>query len=142
MENPSFYIRNMHKQYGRQLQHVRNQIKAQRLARFRQSLNETPSLYGPPSPERRQLMVEWVARELFENLMFTSTDNPVVNAVREELTQTLQATVHFRYPPGSSGVLVLREEPQGLVTVGDEEREAILDKVWQIILKKVDETML
>lgn len=144
-----FRIRNMHKNYGRQLvygrqlQFGRNLIKAQRLVRYREKLNDTPSpYYGPLAPERRKVMVEWVARELFENLMFTGGENPVLQDVQDELKKLYGMPIVFRYPPGAPGVSVFRQTEKGLEEADKEDKAAILLKVWDIIVKKVDETML
>jgi hypothetical protein len=149
MDNPPFYVRHMHAQYGRQLvygrqlQYGRNLIKAQRLARYRRALDEArPGLFMPPPPQRRKIMVEWVARELFENLLFTGSKTPVLAAVHEELEKHCGLPVSFRYPPGAAGVSVFKRTQDGLIEVRDQEKTDILFKVWWIIMKKVDETML
>ena len=72
---PSFYFRNMLLQYDRQL------VTARRLARLKAELRERMPA-AVPTETKRRVMVEHVARELLDNLLFTGSDNPVVREVR------------------------------------------------------------
>ena len=91
---------------------------------------------------KRRAMVEHVARELLDNLLFTGSDNPVVREVRQELNRTLHGEYSFRYPPGEVDVRIFREEPEGSRELTSEERKNILAALWEITLSKVDATML
>ena len=147
---PSFYYRNMLLQYDKQL------VTARRLARIRpgaepaagasalarQADEETAVNDEAPAEVRRRLMVEHVARELLENLLFTGSDNPVVQEVRQELDQRLQGHFSFWYPPGEVDVRIAREDPEGPRELNDEERRQVLTELWDITLAKVDATML
>lgn len=77
---PSFYFRNMLLQYDRQL------VTARRLARLKAELRERMPA-AVPTETKRRVMVEHVARELLDNLLFTGSDNPVVREVRQELNR-------------------------------------------------------
>ena len=132
---PSFYFRNMLLQYDRQL------VTARRLARLKAELRDQTPV--PTSAEtKRRAMVEHVARELLDNLLFTGSDNPVVREVRQELNRTLHGEYSFRYPPGEVDVRIFREEPEGSRELTSEERKNILAALWEITLAKVDATML
>lgn len=138
MNTNSFYIRNMLLHYDRQL------VTARRLARYRQALRvaggeDEPSI---PADVKRRLMVERVAREIFENLIFAGSDNPIVQEVRQQLDQELGKRFTFTYPPTSLDVQIFRNLPEGKVEVAPAEKGAILDKLWAITLAKVDDTML
>ena len=132
---PSFYFRNMLLQYDRQL------VTARRLARLKAELRERMPAAVPTETERR-VMVEHLARELLDNLLFTGSDNPVVREVRQELNRTLHGEYSFRYPPGEVDVRIFREEPDGSRELTSEERKHILAALWEITLAKVDATML
>lgn len=132
---PSFYFRNMLLQYDRQL------VTARRLARLKAELRDRVT--APVSAEtKRRVMVEHVARELLDNLLFTGSDNPVVREVRQELNRTLHGEFSFRYPPGEVDVRIFREEPEGSRELTSEERKNLLAALWEITLAKVDATML
>ena len=148
---PSFYYRNMLLQYVRQL------VAARRLARIRPGAepdavapapdrqpgeNPTEDNGETPAEARRRVMVEHVARELLENLLFTGSDNPVVQEVRQELDHRLNGRFSFWYPPGEVDVRIIRESPEGPRELSDEERREVLTELWDITLAKVDATML
>ena len=135
MSIPSFYFRNMLLQYDRQL------VTARRLARLKAELRDQMPVSISAETTRRA-MVEHVARELLDNLLFTGSDNPVVREVRQELNRTLHGEYSFRYPPGEVDVRIFREEPEGSRELTSEERKNILAALWEITLSKVDATML
>ena len=146
MSIPSYYYRNMLLQYDRQL------VTARRLARIMPGL-ETNAVRGHErqpddtgeanTPEgRRRLMIEKVARELLDNLLFTGSKNPVVEEVRRELNERLDGEYTFWYPPGEVDVHVVREAPEGKQELSSEERKEVLTLLWEITLAKVDATML
>ena len=132
---PSCYFRNMLLQYDRQL------VTARRRARLKAELRERMPA-AVPTETKRRVMVEHVARELLDNLLFTGSDNPVVREVRQELNRTLHGEYSFRYPPGEVDVRIFREEPDGSRELTSEERKHILAALWEITLAKVDATML
>lgn len=137
MDTSSFYMRNMLHEYGRQL------VTSRRLARYHQVLRASAGAEPDMSPEtRRRIMVERVSKELFENLLFTGSDNPVVDDVRRELERTLGEGIAFRYPPGRLDLSISRDGPSGPVEVSSDEKVKILAQVWKIILSRVDATML
>ena len=135
MSIPSFYFRNMLLQYDRQL------VTARRLARLNAELRDQMPV-SISAETKRRAMVEHVARELLDNLLFTGSDNPVVREVRQELNRTLHGEYSFRYPPGEVDVRIFREEPEGSRELTSEERKNILAALWEITLSKVDATML
>lgn len=137
MNTTSFYIRNMLHQYDRQL------VTARRLARYRQALRASTGEEPAVSAEvKRRIMVERVARELFENLLFTGSETPMVQMVQSALEEAFGVAITFQYPPGSLDLVVFRGSPDGPVEVTSMEKEVILDRAWQITLEKVDDTML
>ena len=135
MDASSFYMRNMLQQYGRQL------VTSRRLARYHHMLRAGTEPEMTPDT-RRRIMVERVSREMFENLLFTGSDNPVVEEVRKELAHTLGEDLTFRYPPGQLDLSITRESASGSEELSAGEKAAVLAKVWKIILARVDATML
>lgn len=157
MAIPSYYFRNMLLQYDRQL------VTARRLARLKPGqvdhadtglpLTSSPPALGESdetaekpalslAETRRRAMVEHVARELLDNLLFTGSNNPVVEEVRQELNQALGGNYSFWYPPGEIDVHIMRDTAEGRTEVDSEERKRVLATLWEITLAKVDATML
>lgn len=137
MSTTSFYVRNMLHQYDRQL------VTSRRLARYRQVMQlasgEQPEL---SADARRQLMVERVARELFENLLFTGSDTPMVQEIQNALMKQLNERLVFKYPPGELNMHIMRETDEGFTEVSPQEKQRFLDQAWKITLAIVDDTML
>ncbi len=123
------------------LQYDRQLVTARRLARLKAELRDQMPV-SISAETKRRAMVEHVARELLDNLLFTGSDNPVVREVRQELNRTLHGEYSFRYPPGEVDVRIFREEPEGSRELTSEERKNILAALWEITLSKVDATML
>lgn len=137
MSIASFYVRNMLHQDDRQL------VTARRMARYRHALRTTKG-EEPTLPEamKRQIMVNRVARELFENLLFTGSDSLMVQEVQKELVQEFGDSLVFQYPPGSLEMVILRKTPEGMEEVSPRFRVDVLERAWALTLAKVDETML
>lgn len=138
MSMNSFYIRNMLLQYDRQL------VTARRLARYQLALRGSDSGNEPAIPPdvKRKVMVERVAREIFENLIVAGSENPVVDEIRNELDSLFGERFVFRYPPTTLDVQVLKERGGQLVEVSPEDKGEILDRLWDITIARVDATML
>ena len=138
MTNASIHVRNMLRQYERQL------LNARRLARYRMALRLAQGNADPPESKqiRRRRLVEKVARELYEHLLFTGSENPVAETIRKELSVSAGAHLHFQYTPGEAALQLVREGSSGPEEVSPHEKARLLDKLWHITLAKVDETML
>ena len=138
MANASIHVRNMLRQYERQL------LNARRLARYRMALRLAQGDAEPPEPKelRRRRLVEKVAKELYEHLLFTGSANPVAESIREELSVSAGAHLQFQYAPGEAALQLIREGSSGPEEVSPHEKAQLLDALWRITLAKVDETML
>ena len=134
----SIHVRNMLRQYERQL------LNARRLARYRMALRLAQGAAEDPEPKevRRRSLVEKVARELYEHLLFTGSQNPVAESIREELCVSAGAHLQFQYAPGEAALHLIREGSSGPEKVSPHEKARLLDKLWHITLAKVDQTML
>ena len=124
-------------QYGRQL------ISSRRLSRYHQLLGIGSGREGAPSPdEQRRMMVERISREVVENLIFTGSENPVVQEVRQRLDMELDGKFSFQYPPGELDFKIMRQDPDGPVEVSSDEKHRIMGRLLDITRETVSETML
>ncbi|QCC86495.1 hypothetical protein DDIC_11540 [Desulfovibrio desulfuricans] len=118
-------------------------LAARRLARLRMrrrtAAGEDPN--DPDASVRRRLMVEKVARELYETLLYTGSDNPVVEEIRQELGNEVGQDVQFTYPPGGR-LRIVGQGPDGLEPLSEEKLRASRNALWRVTRKKVDESML
>ena len=135
MSIKSFYVRKMLLQYDKQL------VADRRIRRHMQLLNAGQAETLPPE-QKRQIMVERVAQEVFENLLFSGSDNPVVQEVKEALQQEMGEKLSFKFPPSRLEFEIYRETEDGPVKIESGEAAHLLDRLWEITLEKVDETML
>ncbi len=137
MDTQAFYTRQMLLQYGRQL------VAARRLARYDQLLGRGPNAGPAAMAAKRQIMIERIAREIVDNLIFSGSENPIVLEVKKALSEERGEELIFRYPPGDLDVRVLRTDELGNeVEVTSAEKRAIMEQLWGITLRTVDATML
>jgi hypothetical protein len=137
MEPQSFYTRQMLLQYGKQL------IAARRLARYERLTGRRQRVDDDAVLSRRRALVERIAHEIIENLLFSGSENPVVQEVRKSLERETGQEYIFRYPPAEEEFLILRLTPEGKeeeLTV--EEKQSLLTRLWDVSLRAVDATML
>ena len=133
----SFYVRNMLQNYDRQL------IAARRLNRYLQALRgDAEDAQKIPADVKRRVLIERVAHEVMENLVFSGSDNPIVQDVKTALEHELGERFSFKFPAEDLSFQVYRETAAGSEKVEAAERLRILDRLWSITLDKVDQTML
>ena len=137
MNTQSFYTRQMLLRYSRQL------VAARRLARYDQLLGRGPQ-YGSEAAEvKRSAMVERVSREIMENLIFSGSDNPVVQEVQARLAEESGENYIFRYPPAEQDFQIFRTAPDGEeVELSQGEKQMVMSRLWDVTLRTVDATML
>ncbi|CAI3238500.1 DVU0524 family FlgM-associated protein [Desulfovibrio legallii] len=118
-------------------------LAARRLARFRVrrrlAAGEDPR--EPDPLPKRHATVEQVARELYDMLLYTGSDNPVVEDIRQELSQELGREVHFTYPPDGS-LCILGQGPDGTGALTPEQQRAARHALWRITRRRVDKGVL
>lgn len=137
MTDLSIHTRIMLRRYERQL------LNARRLARYRTALRLARGEEdAEPKEIRRRRMVERVARELYEHLIFTGSDNPVAQDIRDELSAAAGAHLAFQYTPGEAALQLVKEGSRGPEEVSAPEKARLLDRLWHITLAKVDSTMV
>jgi hypothetical protein len=118
-------------------------LAARRLARFRVrrriAQGEDPN--DPDPSVKRHSMVEQVARELYETLIYTGSDNPVVEDIRQELGREVGREVEFTYLPGGR-LRVVGKGSEGLEPLSEEASREVRNALWRITRQKVEESML
>lgn len=137
MNTQSFYTRQMLLRYSRQL------VAARRLARYDQLLGRGPQTDKEAVEAKRHAMVERIAREIMENLIFSGSDNPIVHEVQERLAKEAGEDYIFRYPPADQDFKIFRTTPDGQeVELSVGEKQLVMGHLWDVTLRTVDATML
>jgi len=132
-------VRAMLRTYGRQV------TTARRLARYRRSLRaaEAEDEVSISRQAKRQELIGRVAAEIVENCIVTGSDSPVVEDIKAALEGELGFPLVFAYPPEEQEMQIFRlipgKEPEA---IKGEAKEAIMRRLWELALEKVDETML
>ncbi len=136
-ETQSAQMRIMLKSYEQQL------LAARRLARFRVKKRLAEGL--PPEDQdpsyNRAQFVQKVAHELYDRLVYTGSENPVVEKIKAELGKRLNLEVEFTYPPGGTLCIAVREDGELRPLNADEQRE-YRDVLRGITTSQVNRTML
>ena len=123
-------------QYGKQL------VAARRLARYEQMIGRGRRADKEADLAKRRAMVERIAREIVENLIFSGSDNLIVQEVKEALARETGERYIFRYPPAQEDFLIFRETPEGEKELSTGDKAALMDRLWKVALRTVDATML
>ena len=137
----SYPVSAMLRTYGRQV------TTARRLARYRRSLAADDT--GEAAQEariareaKRHDLVRRVAAEIVENCIITGSDSPVVADIKAQLEDELGVPLLYTYPPEELEMRIARVEASGPVVLQGEARTAVIRRLWELALEKVDETML
>ncbi len=146
MQTKSLHTRIMLQQYELQL------LTARRLARHRrrERLEEGEEHAHKVDPSTsRKLVVQRVARELYETLISTGTDNPMVDTIVKKLSAALGTQILFQYPTPSPlqdehlRLLRVPEKGQSIpMPLSDEENMKALHLLWKIVLTTVEESTI
>lgn len=134
----SYHVNRMLKTYSRQL------TSARRLERFRQSLAAagTEEEVTISRMAKRRMLVEQVSREIMENLIISGSENETVRAILRQLENEFGETFEFHYPPAQIEMQVFKITPDGSVEITGPNKQAVYQRLWEITLEKVNETML
>lgn len=135
--NP-FLVKNVLRTYDQHLDTGR------RIARFKKYMNlagEGDSVSISQEAKRRQ-MVEKVTREIVDNLIGSDSANPVVAEIKQQLAKELGGNVVFKYPANGDGLQILKDTPDGVIELTNGEKDAFMQRLWDVSLNKVNETML
>lgn len=135
--NP-FLVKNVVRTYDQ------HQDTGRRIARFKMYMDRAgqgDSVSISREAKRRQ-MVEKVAREIVDNLIGSDSSNPVVGDIKKQLIQEFGNDLVFRYPADGNGLQILKKTEQGVAVLTNGEKDAVLRRLWEVALTRVDETML
>jgi hypothetical protein len=118
-------------------------LTARRLVKFhvRHRLAAGLDPQDPDPDVNRRRMVEKIAKELYETVVFTGSDNPVVEEIRRELGKNFGQEVLFTYPPGGTLCMVARTA-DGSRPLTEEEQRRMRPVLWRLTRQKVDESTL
>lgn len=134
-----FLVKNVLRTYDQQLDAGR---RISRLKKFMSQRDAADSVSISQEAKRR-LLVERVTREIVDNLVGSSSTNPVVQEIRHALDEEFGPGLMFRYPPDGDELEILRKDENGTpraITNGEKDR--FMQRLWQITYHKVDATML
>lgn len=118
-------------------------LTARRLARLKVKVrlaDGAPPQDPDPDIQRRKY-VEKVAKELYESLIYTGSDNPMVEEIRKELGKSVGLDLLFTYPPGEQLRFVGRG-PQGTMALPEAVQQQTRFALWRITRQKVQKSML
>jgi phosphoribosyl-dephospho-CoA transferase len=137
MNTQSFYTRQMLLRYSRQL------VSARKLARYEQLLGQGSQHGSEAAAVKRSATIERVAREIMENLIFSGSDNPVVQEVQARLAEESGKNYIFRYPPAEQDFQIYQVASNGEETeLTQGEKQMVMGQLWNVALRTVDATML
>ncbi|MCR4666595.1 MAG: hypothetical protein K5657_04790 [Desulfovibrio sp.] len=130
-------VRMMLMRYEQQL------LAARRLARFRERLRRANG-QSPEDPDpsiKRRIYVEKVTREIYECLIYTGGDNPIIEEIRKELSRVVGIPLRFTYPPGKR-LRIVKAGPSGNIALTEEEQRVVRSSLLRVTREKIDASML
>ncbi len=134
-----FLVKTVLRTYDQQLDTGR---RISRLQRFMRQTESADSISISQEAKRR-LLVERVAREIVDNLVGSTSTNPIVEEIRQTLDKEFGPGLVFRYPPDGEDLEILRKDESGTPrAVTNGEKDHFIQRLWQITYEKVDATML
>lgn len=117
-------------------------VAARRLAMTRAKLRMREGL-PPDDPDpaaNRHEYVKKVARELYTSLIYTGSENPVVEDIRKELGRHIGQDVEFTYPPGKK-LCIVGDGPDGKKPLSLARQIDSYNMLFDITRRKVDQDM-
>ncbi|MDQ7033054.1 MAG: DVU0524 family FlgM-associated protein [Desulfonauticus sp.] len=118
--------------------------QTRRIARLKRILRQNNQDYVSISSQaKRRQLVEQISKEIIENFLTSETNNPIVLEIKSDLEKEMQKQLVFKYAPSNGEELyILEKTDKDLKPVSREEKNQILQKLWELTIKKVDQTML
>ncbi len=135
--NP-FLVKNVMRTYDQ------HQDAGRRIARFKKYMDrmgQGDSITISQEAKRRQ-MVEKIAREIVDNLIGSDSANPVVRDIRRQMREEFGQELVFRYPSDGDGLKILKKSGSGVAELTNGEKNEFMQRLWEVTLKRVNETML
>ncbi|MCR5813847.1 MAG: hypothetical protein K6G15_05100 [Desulfovibrio sp.] len=137
MSDSTLRVRMMLQSYEQQL------LAARRLVRYRAKCRlqagENPE--DPDPSIKRRAMVEKVAKEIYDCLIYTGGKNPIIEEIRSELSAIVGIPLMFTYPPGKR-LHIVRAGPQGQEALTEEEQRKVRMSLWRVTREKINASML
>ncbi len=133
-----FLVKNVMRTYDQQ------QETGRRIARFKKYMDCAgmgDSVSISREAKRRQL-VEKVAREIVDNLIGSESSNPVVQDIKRQLAREFGNDLVFRYPSDGNGLQILKRTDIGVAELTNGQKDAFMQRLWEVAVTRVDETML
>ena len=133
-----FLVKNVMRTYDQQ------QETGRRIARFKKYMDRAgmgDSVSISREAKRRQL-VEKVAREIVDNLIGSESSNPVVQDIKKQLAREFGNDLVFRYPSDGNGLQILKRTDIGVAELTNGQKDAFMQRLWEVAVTRVDETML
>lgn len=133
-------VRAMLRTYGRQVTTARRLARYRRLQRFDEP--EDAENAAMLREAKRRDLVRRVAMEIVDNCLITGTESPVVDEIKAELEDELGFPLAFAYPPEEQDMQVFRLGGSEPVRITGPDKAAVMQRLWELALEKVDDTML
>lgn len=115
-----------------------------RIARFKKYVNQggQGDVVSISTDAKRKQMVEKVTSEIVDNLVGSESNNPVVREIKNQLTSEAGQNLAFRYASDGSGLQILKDTQNGVVELTSKEKDALVTRLREITLDRVNKTML
>lgn len=120
-----------------------NLMNVRRIARYKVRMRLAQGL-EPDDPDpapKRKASARQIAQELYDSLLFYPDANPVVEEIRNELSEALGKKVEFTYPPGGTLRIAVREKT-GLRHLDADEQASARETLKRITDAKVDKSLI
>lgn len=86
--------------------------------------------------------MEQVSREIVENLVVSGSENEVVVEILEQVNNEFGESLEFAYPPAEIDLQIFKTGTMGPEEITGTMKQTIFNRLWEITLEKVNETML
>ena len=118
-------------------------LAARRLAKFRDRCRSMQGeTIGDPDPSiSRRRYVEKVTQEVFQCLLYTGDYRPIIEEIRQELSNRMGFEVRFTYPPGKR-LCVIKMTEKGAAPLAPEEKQKLRILLFKVTHEKINGSML
>ncbi len=135
MSASSIRVQKMLQTYGRHL------TSAKRLARFRQALLGEKKNHKAQDARRKE-WVQKIATEIIENIIVKGSQNPLILEIMDALEKQFDAKIMLEYSLNTEEIIILKTTNENSVELQGQERQEVMQSLWELTLAKVDATML
>jgi len=116
--------------------------QGRQLARIKKILREDTVSISPEA--KRKFMVQQVATEVIENLLPSKSNHPIVKEIMQELEKEFQEKFTFKVEPdsGDHRLQLNVYQKDSLLKLPPARAKQVLQRLWEITINKIDQTML